>query len=180
MAGCRRGAALAAALSLLLISGASAQTLTVGDPLEDYLRVLQISGQADVGSFTVRPWVEEDVRSVLGEEWGPWAPRLRERLVDLPSGPRLSVVAPQLRAYANSRFPVGRNDGVVWQGRGLTTALDVGAALQWRAVTVELRPTVLFTQNTSFELAPAPAGLPPYAYPWHVIDLPQRFGPDPF
>ena len=161
-----------------LAPGASAQTLTVGDALEDYLRVLQISGHADVGSFSVRPWVASDIRSVLGDEWGPWGARLRER--SDASEAVLSVVAPELRAYANSRFPVGRNDGVVWQGRGLTTALDLGAALRWRAVTIEFRPTMVFTQNTRIDLAPvvAPTGSP-YAYPWWVIDWPQRFGPDP-
>jgi hypothetical protein len=76
---------------------------------------------------------------------------------------------------------VGRNDGAVWQGRGLTSALDVGAVVSWRALTLELRPTFVFAQNATQELAPViVAGQPVYAYPWRKIDWPQRFGPDAF
>lgn len=81
--------------------------------------------------------------------------------------------------FANSRYPVGRNDGAVWQGRGLTTAFDFGGVLRWRALTAEVRPTIIFTQNTHFDLAPV-SGVTMYAYPWRVIDWPQRFGPDAF
>ena len=181
MAGCRRAAAVAAALSFTFVQAALGQTLTVGDPLEDYLRVLQISGEAEVGSFMVRPWIREDVRDVLGEERGPWSERLEDRLGRLGTDEYFKLTAPELRTFANSRFPMGRNDGAVWQGRGLTTALDLGATLRWRAVTVEARPTVLLTQNAEQELAPVlVAGMPVYAYPWRKIDWPQRFGPDAF
>ena len=173
MAGCRRAAAVAVALSFTFVQAALGQTLTVGDPLEDYLRVLQISGEAEAGSFMVRPWISGDGGSILADDRGPWALRQRE-------SDALTIVPPELRSYANSRFPVGRNDGAVWQGRGFTTAIEGGAALRWRGVTVEVRPTLLYAQNASFELAPVTVPTSsPYAYPWWIIDWPQRFGPDP-
>ena len=176
----RRASCLLPFLVGLLAGDAASQQLAVGDPLEDYLRVLQISGRADPGSFTVRPWLDDDPRGFVGDEAGPWSTHLRSRFArEQERG--LVLTPPELRAFANSRYPVGRNDGAVWQGKGLTTALDAGAALAWRGLTVEVRPTLLFTQNAGFGLAPVlPAGMPAYAYPWRVIDWPQRFGPDSF
>ena len=111
----------------------------------------------------------------------PWSDHLAWAADTSGRPPLLTIVAPQLRAFANSRFPVGRNDGVVWQGRGLTTAFDVGAALRWGVVIFEARPTFLFTQNASQDLAPVQLpGMPAYAYPWRIIDWPQQFGPSAF
>jgi hypothetical protein len=48
-------------------------------------------------------------------------------------------------------------------------------------LSVTLRPKLLYNQNSSFELAPVVvANMTQYAYPWRIIDLPQRFGPDAF
>jgi hypothetical protein len=173
---------LAAALSSIAFGGASGQTLAVGDPWEEYLRVLQTSGRVDsIGSFTVRPSLDLDAAPAGPQGSHPWVGR-----VEGPAGPTdgalaTVVVPPELRAYANSRFPVGRNDGAVWQGRGLTTALEAGGVLTWRALTIEVRPLLLFNQNMDPDLAPVEvAGMPVYAYPWRKIDWPQQFGPDAY
>jgi hypothetical protein len=161
--------------------GAVGQTLAVGDPLEDYARLLQLTGRVDPGSFTVRPFALFDPTALVGTEGHAWEGRLR--IGTLRRGGELVLVVedPLLRAFANSRFPTGQNDGAVWQGRGITTALDGGATLRWRPVTLQVRPTVVYTQNRSFPLAPVTvSGMPEYAYPWRRIDAPQRFGPDPF
>ncbi len=172
----------AAALLLSCAFGqAGGQTVRVGDPLEDYLRVLQISGRVQLGSFTVRPLGLDHTERIAAEGPHPWAAYLDSSQTEATGTLRIGLTDSQLRAFANSRFPVGRNDGVVWQGRGLTTALDVGATLHWRAFSIEVRPTLLFTQNSSHDLAPVTVqGMPIYAYPWREIDWPQRFGPDPF
>jgi hypothetical protein len=169
---------LATTLALVAVTAASAQTLTVGDPVEEYLRILQLTGRAAPGSFTVRPF-SLDVARVGPGGAHPWEARL-EGAPALAAG-SLGFVAhdPELRVFANSRFPSGQNDGAVWQGRGLTTALDAGGTVRWRALTVEVRPTLIYSQNSSFELAPVTvAGMPEYFYPWRRIDLPQRFGPE--
>lgn len=168
--------ALALALTLWTAPDGSAQTLPVGDPLEDYLRVLEISGAAQLGSFTIRPLPPGDPRERLSAPVHPWRDRLGFPASSEVGPLSILVDDPRLRMFANSRFPLGQNDGVVWQGRGLTTALDAGATLRWRALTVSIRPALLYTQNSSFDLAPAPTE---FDYPWRPIDLPQRFGPDP-
>ena len=183
MAGCRRAATVAAALSFTFVQAALGQTLTVGDPLEDYLRLLQISGRADVGSFTVRPSADINPDRISFPAIHPWSAYVAAHDRDPSSSGGLSwtLQSPELRAFANSRFPVGSNDGVVWQGRGATSALDLGGTVRWGALTVEARPTLLFTQNADQDLAPVSSvGAPIYAYPLRRIDWPQQFGPEPF
>ncbi len=178
MAGFNRSLA-AAVCALGMCASASAQSLPVGEPHEDYLRILQILGQADAGSFTIRPLTSEGAL-ILGASH-PWSARLQPASPGSSSAVSLTLIEPRLRAFANSRFPFGQNDGALWQGKGLTSALDLGATARWSGLTVTLNPTLLYTQNRSFELAPVTVlGMPEYAYAWRKIDMPQRFGPEPF
>lgn len=162
---------------LLLAAPAQAQLIDLDDPLAEYLRLLQLSGHAVPGSFTVLPSVEP-LLAGLGSVH-PWSLRFPISAAPTDDGPQITLRDVRLRAFLNSRHPAGRNDGVVWQGKGLTSALDFGAALRWGGLSVTLQPTATFAQNSDFELAPvAAAGMPTVAYPWRVIDLPQRFGPE--
>ena len=178
MAGSSRS--LAAALCALGIGASvSAQSLPVGEPPEEYLRVLQVLGQADAGSFTVRPLASEGAVILAGAH--AWSARLQPVSPGSSSAVTLTLIEPRLRAFVNSRFPFGRNDGALWQGKGLTSALDLGATATWQGLTVTLHPTMRYTQNSSFDLAPVTvSGMPEHAYPWRPIDMPQRFGPESF
>jgi len=168
------------ALSLALTPSAQGQTPEVGDAWEDYLRLLQISGRAAVGSFTVRPFQRVDVRDSASKLPNPWGARLRSRLAS-GTGSAVSFSGVDFRTFFNSGFPTGRNDGAVWQGKGITTAVRPGVSARWRALSISVRPLLVFNQNSSFELAPVgPSGMPIFAYPWRRIDLPQRFGERPF
>lgn len=155
-----------------------AQSVDVGDVREEYLRLLQLSGEAPLGSFTVRPVIFRPDVGPLTPGTHPWA----GRGIAHPSPSRSVAVAPfvaRMRVFVNSRSPINQNDDAVWQGRGLTTALDFGTSVRWRGVRVALVPTASYTQNAYFDLAPVSvADQPVYAYPWREIDLPQRFGPD--
>lgn len=82
---------------------------------------------------------------------------------------------------ANSARPWGWNDGALWQGRGVSTALTGGLRARWGVLHVLLSPTVVATENREVGLSPLPVppGLGPYAYPVasdQYIDMPQRFG----
>ena len=177
MTGCKP--ALGALLALLACSPAAGQTLDVGEPFEDYVRVLQTLGRAEAGSFTVRPLFPARVSISAGDH--PWSRRWDTVRVEREAAPVLRAIAPRVRSFTNSNFPEGRNDGALWQGKGSTVALDAGATWGWRGLTATLHPTVFYTQNAGFELAPVSTReMPRYAYPWHVIDLPQRFGAQPF
>jgi capsule assembly protein Wzi len=169
-----RSAVLAA---LLLASSAApgiAQRVPVGDHLEEYLRVLQVAGLAEGGSLTVRP---VRVDSVLnGPAGGPWVDHLaRPRRVG-----GWGAVSPSglgLRVFENSAFPDGGNDGPAWQGRGLTVTLDAGVDLALGPVEATLHPVMAWSQNADFPLAEVRGDdFAPHAYPWGLMDLPQRPG----
>jgi hypothetical protein len=153
-----------------------AQSISVKDVDEVYLRQLQLLGQVDVGSMTVFPVRFSDADSLIDH---PWAAHFgREERV--PSR-WLSSVEAGSKLYGNTSFPTGGNDGAVWQGKGVTAEVTTGVTAEWRGLSLAIRPALIYTQNAAFELAPVDLpNQPPYAYPWRVIDMPQRFGPDSF
>lgn len=164
---------LASALLLVVAPDRSgAQVADIDDPLGDYLRILQIGGWTVPGSFTVRSAGRAGWALPEGVAH-PWRARAAPRDAEVPS---VALADARLRLFANSSYPVGQNDGSVWRGRGLTTALDFGGSARWGRLAVTLRPTVTHVRNDYFELAPVPAGRSELSYPWRTIDLPQRFG----
>ena len=168
--------ALALALSSVAAS-AAAQVVGPGDPILDYLRVLQISGAAVPGSFAIDPRSPAAGDAPTGSSH-PWRGRFAVGGTSR-EGVHVEADGAVLRAFVNSSHPDGGNDGAVWQGRGVTAAFDVGATLRWRGLEVSLGPTVAVSQNASFDMAAvAISGMSQYAYPWRRIDLPQRQGPD--
>ncbi|MEX2526961.1 MAG: capsule assembly Wzi family protein [Gemmatimonadota bacterium] len=158
----------------------AAQTLSVGDPRVDYLRVLQVAGLAETGSFTLRP---VHVSSLQGrgpaDPWGLLPDPEPRR--ELTSEFWASGVGGELQGFFNSAFPMVRNDGAVWQGKGLTTAVHGGGTLGWGRLSLTVRPTLVHARNGEFPLGrPDREGDAVYRYPWsRHVDLPQRFGPDP-
>lgn len=175
-------------VALLLVVGAlasapsdvRAQLLNVGESTVSYLRVLGTAGVAHGPSFTVlqgRSWA--DGPAILVPH--PWEDRLTLSPTVTFADGFGDLGDTRLRLVGNSRLPRGWNDGAVWSGRGLTTALDTRATLRWHGLSATFNPSVIFNQNASFDLVPVqPAGQPSYAYPWRRIDYPQRFGPQSY
>jgi hypothetical protein len=171
-------AALWSTLIVMAPGRALAQRYTgpviAGSRIEDSLRVEQLLGHVPLRGWSVRPfsWRESErlTRSPgdsthAGRSWFEWrALPFRER------------------TWFNSSFPYGFNDGAVWQGRGLTAALDGGVAMRAGWVSLTLAPMVWWAQNVPFTLMPnGMTGLAQYAdgrVP-RLVDLPQRFGDDP-
>ena len=187
-----RAALIASGFALAWAAPGSSQSLAVGDPLDYYLRVLQLTGRAAPGSFTVRPFALNVVAGTLGGGEHPWSARFGDSSTparpasrsDSTAGgdaqPHLTRVHARLRSFLNTGYPAGQNDGAVWQGRGVTSALDIGVWAAWRGLSATVAPTLLYARNASFELGPVEVpGMPQYAYPWRRIDYPQRLGPDP-
>jgi Capsule assembly protein Wzi len=161
-----------------------AQRLEVGDVDESYLRILQISGLANLDtSFLIRPLaLRSVVESVADTTEHPWKDRwtVSFRGVGTEDTP-VFWHDPKSSFLVNSAFPIARNDGALTPGRGLTAALKLGATFRSGPLTVSIRPLLAFAQNSEFRLAPVEvSGQPEYAYPWRRIDLPQRFGPDSY
>lgn len=180
---------VAGAVALLMCTSVTAQSLRVGEPMEDYLRVLQLTGEASTSALSLRPLMDGAPPRSEGRRH-PWIDRLgvafmrRDDSADagvrMPWSTDLGWTEARMRIFANTGHPYGGNDGVVWQGKGVTTAVDLGGWARWGALSIRLQPIYTMSQNAAFDLAPVSlSGMPEYAYPWRRIDLPQRFGDGP-
>jgi hypothetical protein len=159
----------------------SGQSLPIDDPFSSYLRVLQLGGFGEAASFTVLPLSLASAIRPFASDTHPWSDQLGTVHREDPRPAFWSVGGSRIRVFANTGHPVGQNDGAVWQGKGLTTALETTVRLGWRGLSVTLNPLFIRNQNAGFDLAPVTASeLPEFAYPWHRIDYPQRFGPEDY
>lgn len=171
----------------LAAAGASAQAdpaaptlgeVLPGGELENYLRLLQVAGKTRAYPWSVRGFSPDDVdRLAPADSAHPWSARYV-----IGGGrngePEVHLHPVRTRAVFNSAFPHGGNDGAVWAGRGLTTAVEAGVTARWRFLTLTLAPVAFRAENTSFDLygdLPAEAPFADGRNP-HQIDLPQRFG----
>jgi hypothetical protein len=154
--------------------------------MEDYLRLLELTGEASPSAFSIRPLMDGAPPQLEGRGH-PWNNRLgaaflrRDDRADVgvrtPWSTDIGWTEARLRMFANTGHPYGGNDGVVWQGKGLTTAVEAGGWARWGSLSVRLQPVYTVSQNATFDLAAvALPGMPEYAYPWRRIDMPQRFG----
>jgi hypothetical protein len=83
----------------------------------------------------------------------------------------------------NSVYPLDRNNGALWSGKGFASAFSGGAELRMGRFELALLPILTYQENRSFPTAAV--GVPGYStlinagHP-QAIDWPQRFGFDPF
>jgi hypothetical protein len=180
-------AVLSLAWGLLAAPRLQAQNLRVGDPVEDYLRVLQVAGVAAPDPFVVRPLSAERAVGAIGNAPHPWRGRIEAGLGANDSGLVAGLLSPQAAVWWNSTYPWGQNDGVVWQGRGAILSAAAGAYARWGMLRAVLRPVAVWNQNRAFPLvASLDAVRGEYTNPWHDldhqlrIDQPQRFGDSAF
>lgn len=78
----------------------------------------------------------------------------------------------------NSGYPVGGNDGALWQGKGFNNTFTMGVGYKHDFLELVLRPVYLYSENRDFTLSPTPPynGLSKYAMALTYSDIPQRFG----
>ncbi len=119
-----------------------------GGELENYLRVLQISGKTAWYPWSLRSFSGRELQKMLPSDTAslPW----RLSSAKLTSG--LSVGSVDVRTVLNSAFPHGSNDGAVWAGRGLTASASAGVTARVGPVSLTLAP-IAFIRNQR--------GLPP-------------------
>lgn len=149
--------------------------LDVASETENHLRYLQTLGGAPLGQWSIRGFAPAEVRALVA----PGTLRSFERPVQ-----HLGNVDWQVRpliadAWYNSDFAFGQNDGAVWRGRGLTTALRGGVALRAGPLSVVLQPMVFRAENRGFAMmSNGRQDSLAYGDPLRPtgIDRPQRFG----
>lgn len=144
---------------------------------ERYLRALQLVGSVTPYPWSLRGFQAAELRALLPNGVShPWSAVLR---VAPSSTSGVRLLTPDVQAIGNSGFPYGSNDGPLWAGRGLTTAVSFGVSAHAGPVDVVLAPQFFRAENASFALLPnGLAGKDAFAdsrVP-REIDLPQRFG----
>lgn len=171
---------LSVALTFCVSNSISAQTAcTLSDArateltgvAAEYLRLGEL---ADTGAITLkfarRLSDALPSRCTLGL-WSPAMGYMREQKRGV------GVLPLSVAAISNSAYPVDRNNGMLWGGRGLSTSLTAGLVLQAGPLSVAVNPELTYQANSEFTVLPPRAGNTQFGNGFYdSIDLPQRFG----
>jgi hypothetical protein len=132
----------------------------LGSGLDDLLRMAEISG-----------CLEGDHRSIR---------RAGPRPEPLPDGRRVRALLLPSSLYAvdRSTYPDDRNNGRLWAGVGVSSALRTGLQVQVPFITAVVRPELLYQENRDFDTIDRErVGYSPLSSAYYAtIDFPQRFG----
>jgi hypothetical protein len=158
----------------------AAQHLSIGDPFEEYLRLLVTDENIDdLPSFNIRPiYAEGNFQNYQSHPW-----QKHPFFQDVENNERFDfhLYSPTMSTTFNSHLPVGQNDSALWQGKGLNTLLSGGFTAKYSFLSTSIKPQFVFSQNRSFELSEFPSRTDfseyaPPSYSGAYIDQPQRFG----
>lgn len=92
----------------------------------------------------------------------------------------IAVLPLRVTGVYRSTYAFERNDGALWSGRGLGTALSGGAVVHVGPLSVTADPTFAYHQNRPYAIVSSTMPGSPYRYPYWHLDWPQRFGADAF
>jgi hypothetical protein len=152
------------------------QHIMVGSSDEDYLRYLQISGLAGLYPWSLREFSQPELaRMAVVRGSHPWSGK--GDYTDPPARFSFTILPVNAVLRYNTAFPYGSNDGAVWAGRGLTSALDLGFAFRVGALSGTFNPIAFSAENSAFQLQ-ANGTTNQFADPLFPlnVDRPQRFG----
>ena len=151
-------------------------------PGESYLRYLQTTGTVPLYTWSARAFSQRELRRLIpNDTLHPWASRFRDNSRTL-SGIHYGIVQPSVSARYNSGFAYGTNDGPIWAGRGLTSAVQLGFYASWGPATLTVAPMAFRAENQAFDILPTGrTGKPSFGNPqFGGVDRPQRFGDSPY
>ena len=143
---------------------------TIGDFQFEYLRTAALLDRADwslgavarISNMRVRGQCPSPDSTRAGQ--GPTQPAYQFAL--LPA---------EITGAFNSAYPRDRNNGALWNGRGISGAVTFGGYARLGPLSAAAAPLALYSANSAFALAPSKAGT--YGAAWTgLIDQPQRFG----
>ena len=151
--------------------------VVVGSSEEDYLRYLQIAGLASVYPWSLREFSQPELdRLAVARGSHPWSGK--GDYTDPPARFSFTILPVNAVLRYNSAFPYGSNDGAVWAGRGVTSALDLGLVFRAGPFSATFNPIAFSAQNRAFQLQANGSTTKPFADPLYPgnVDRPQRFG----
>ncbi|HXG71196.1 MAG TPA: hypothetical protein VNJ04_11385, partial [Gemmatimonadaceae bacterium] len=156
----------------------AAPIIVPGSNEESYLRYLQSVGKVAAYPWTVRSFGQVETRRIsIPRGSHPWSAGMRSRSDDARF--HMAILPASVTLRLNSHFPYGFNDGAVWAGRGLTTAVEGGAVFRAGPLSVALNPIAFRAENAAFGLLPnGYSGAQSFADGLAAteVDRPQRFG----
>jgi hypothetical protein len=156
-----------------------------GGEEENYLRNLNVLGYGAAQPWSLRNFGPRQIERLAPADSldHPWRQRFR---FDVPGqwAMRYGLIEPRIQTSYNSDFPYGFNNGALWEGRGLNTAVQAGAYAAVGPISLVLAPVAFHAQNRVFPLLPnGETGPRRFGQAGHFreqIDLPQRFGDEPY
>jgi len=154
----------------------------IGSAAEDLARIQELTGVAPVRPQLFRRWSNPEGGFVCTGGRAPHPSEVPQVAAD-PDSFEVRLLPLEWRNYLNSGYPDDRNDGALWEGRGISTGLTGGVRVRWKFFSAGFAPLVAWQQNRDFYRAPMTTpGYSQYANPFNygAIDLPLRFGPDAF
>lgn len=188
----QRCAVAIAILSLAAVSVAPAQQTTdqgdsfrseifVGSQPENYLRYLQTVGLVPLYPWSSRAFSPRELDRLIPRDTShPWSRRFSPSPHSF-AGIRYDFVRPTATFRYNTGFAYGSNDGPVWAGRGLTSAIQLGVMARWGPASLTLAPLAFRAENRAFFIMPnGLKGPQAFANALFPVDLPQRFGDTPY
>ncbi len=138
----------------------------------EFVRILEIRGQAASAPDMVRRWSDTPVVEACGEV--PWSEQLAaagEVRGWEEGGLWLRVLPVDSRLVVNTGYPSDKNNGALWAGRGLSTALSGGVGLRWGALSAAVAPELMYQGNAEFVVS---------SLGRDGLDYPQRMGTTSF
>lgn len=184
-----RGALFVAAILVVLPRAAGAQDEAAGGsvrhevfpntPADSYLRYLQSIGKVPAYPWASRPFSQRELRQLVPRDTvlHPW----RNRFIDESRKVgkfSYGFIQPTTTLRYNSAFAYGSNDGPVWAGRGLTSAVQLGFYADWGPLSITVAPMAFRAENKAFDIRDlGRLGNLAFMDPNRGgIDRPQRFG----
>ena len=123
----------------------------VGSDDEEYLRYLQDAGLAALYPWSLREFSQKELATLAVKRGShPWSGKGDYK--DPPSRHSFKLLPVNVVFRFNSAFPYGSNDGAVWAGRGLTSAIDLGFTFRTGPLSGTFNPIAFRAANTSFQL----------------------------
>src|SRR5665647_3042634 len=106
--------------------------LFADSPGESYLRYLQTTGVVPLYPWAARSFSQRELKTLITKDTlHPWSQRLRDESSSSSYGIRYGLIQPSASMRYNSSFAYGSNDGPIWAGRGLTSAVQAGFYATW-------------------------------------------------
>lgn len=157
----------------------------LGSEIERYYDFLSLDGYSDRPYLNYRS-LSDSVWKTLYPEQALWSSQFLPRDHGLGERSSWRVYGPEVFFSYNSKAPLGQNDSLLWQGRGLNAYVTSGIRFSSYGFDATLKPEFSFSQNLAFDTVPSAYTSEAYAgradrygyYGVYSIDAPQRFGDD--